>query len=67
VGLDASGVQFGIDAAGPLPIAVQVIDQSYGAPQAEALLHARPPSATSSQDGDITVVHRTVPLTAAGR
>jgi hypothetical protein len=56
-------VDISVDAAGPPPLAVQVFDQSYVFPAAgAALLRARPPNATSSQDGDLTVVHRTVSL-----
>jgi hypothetical protein len=50
---------------------VQVFDQSYGLPEGSAgasLQQARPPNATSSQEGDITVVQHTVLLDpAAGR
>jgi hypothetical protein len=69
--LSAAGVQFGIEAASQR-FAVQVFDQSYGLPEelaeGKALLRARPQNATSSQDGDTTVVQRTVWLDpAAGR
>jgi hypothetical protein len=65
------GLQFRIDAAAA-PITVQVFDQSYGLPEelaeGKALQQARPQNATSSQDGDVTVVQRTVLLNpAAGR
>ena len=62
VGLPAAGVEFNFDAAGPAPLAIQVFDQSYDFPENGGLLRARFPNATSSQDGDITVVHRTVAL-----
>jgi hypothetical protein len=61
VALPAAGVEFSVDAAGQLPMTVQVFDQSYDFP-GETLQRARPPSATSSQDGDLTVVHRTETL-----
>jgi hypothetical protein len=53
-------------------MAVQVFDVSYGLPaelpDGKALQRARPKNATSSQDGDVTVVQRTVRLDpAAGR
>ncbi len=64
VSLPSAGVEFSIDAAGELPVAVQVFDQSYDFPDA-ALQRARPPNAISSQDGDLTVVHRTVSLDPA--
>jgi hypothetical protein len=69
--IPSTGLQFGIDAA-PVPISVQVFDQSSGLPdelrEGKALQKARPQNATSSQDGDVTVVQRTVRLDpAAGR
>lgn len=68
--LPAAGVAFAIDAP-PSKTAVQVFDESYGLPAdslGKALQQARPLNATSSQDGDITVVQRTVWLDpAAGR
>ena len=68
VGLPTAGVEFSFDAAGSLPVALQTIDQSYDFPEGRILEHARCANATSSQDGDITVVHRTVSLDpAAGR
>ncbi len=62
VSLPDAGVAFSVDVAGPLPVTVQVFDQSYDFPQGGTLQRARPPYATSSQDGDLTVVHRTVSL-----
>jgi hypothetical protein len=68
VGLPAAGVDFSFDTAAAAPIKVQVFDQSYGFPQQGRLERARGPNTTSSQDGDLTVVHRTVSLfPAAGR
>jgi hypothetical protein len=70
-GLPEAGLKFAIDAA-VAPLTVQVFDESYGLPEdlpdGKALLQARPKNATSSQDGDVTVVQRTVRLDpAAGR
>jgi Peptidase family M28 len=62
VSLPAAGVDISVDAAGQLPMAVQVFDQSYDFPAGQTLQRARPPNATSSQDGDLTVVHRTAML-----
>jgi hypothetical protein len=63
VSLPAAGVDISLEAAGRLPLAVHVFDQSYDFPAGGAALQrARPPNATSSQDGDLTVVHRTVSL-----
>jgi Peptidase family M28 len=68
VGLPAAGVEFSIDAAGAMPVAVQIFDQSYDFPDGRLLQSARPPNAASSQDGDLTVSHRTVSLEpTAGR
>jgi hypothetical protein len=68
VGLPAAGVEFSFEAPGAAPIKVQAFDQSYDFPRQGALLQARGPNTTSSQDGDLTVVHRTVSLyPAAGR
>jgi Peptidase family M28 len=65
VSLPAEGVEFSVDAAGRSSLAVQVFDQSYDFPEGHVLQRARPPNATSSQDGDVTVVHRTVSLDPA--
>jgi hypothetical protein len=70
-GLPAEGVEFEID-AGAAAVPVQVFDESYGLPEelpdGKAMQRARPLNATSSQDGDVTVVQRTVWLNpAAGR
>jgi hypothetical protein len=69
--IPSAGLKFGIDLSEE-PITVQVFDQSYGLPEelaeGKALQRARPQNATSSQDGDVTVVQRTVLLDpAAGR
>jgi hypothetical protein len=70
VGISSADLQFGIDAAAG-STAVQVFDLSYGLPEAfqgARLQQARPQNATSSQEGDITVVQHTVLLDpAAGR
>jgi Peptidase family M28 len=64
VGLPAAGVDFGFDAAGPYPLRLQVIDQTYGL-DAGRLQRSRPQNAISSQDGDLTVVRRTASLDPA--
>lgn len=69
--LPADGMQFGIDTAAA-SMSVRVFDQSYGLPEelpdGKNLQRARPRNATSSQDGDVTVVQRTVRFDlAAGR
>src|SRR6266404_3414184 len=66
VSLPAAGMEFSVDAAGRLPLMVQVLDRSYGLPeQGSALQRARPPNAASSRGGDLTVVHRTATLYSA--
>jgi hypothetical protein len=66
VALPVGGVEFSVDAAGQRPVSIQVFDQSYALPEeGQALQRARPANATSSQDGDLTVVHRTVSLDPA--
>jgi Peptidase family M28 len=62
LGLPADGVAFGITAGGAAPIAAQVFDKSYQLAAGQSLAGARAQNATSSQDGDVTVVHRTVSL-----
>jgi hypothetical protein len=66
-GMPETGLRFGIDASAPMT--VQVFDENYELPEelpdGEALQRARPKTATSSQDGDVTVVQRTVRLDPA--
>jgi hypothetical protein len=69
-GIQEAGLRFAVAAAAPMT--VQVFDESYGLPEAlpdgKKLQQARPKNATSSQDGDVTVVQRTAHLDpAAGR
>jgi hypothetical protein len=70
-GIPEPGLRFWVNApAGPMT--AQVFDESYelpaDLPDAKKLQQARPKNATSSQDGDITVVQRTVRVDpAAGR
>jgi hypothetical protein len=65
VGLQGEGATLSFDAAGNQPAVIQVFDQSYGLAEGDVLQHARSAQATSSQDGDVTVVHRTVSLNPA--
>jgi hypothetical protein len=64
-GVTADGVSLSFDAAGDQPAVVQIFDQSYGLAAGDILQRARNAQATSSQDGDVTVVHRTVSLNPA--
>jgi Peptidase family M28 len=70
-GIPTDGLPFAIDAP-KAPFSVLLLDRSGGLPaefpEGKALQRARPENATSSQDGDVTVVERTVQLDpAAGR
>ncbi len=65
VGLPAEGVDFSFDSPAALPLPIQVFDQSYEFPDQRLLRSARGVNATSSQNGDLTVVHRTVSLNPA--
>ena len=66
VSLPADGVEFSVDAAGREPVMVQVLDRSYDFPEEGRILQrARTSNATSSQGGDLTVVHRTATLRPA--
>ena len=69
--LPQAGLRFWVRAPGE-PMTAQVFDESYELPgelpDGIKLQQARPKNATSSQDGDITVVQRTVRVDpAAGR
>jgi Peptidase family M28 len=59
------GAKVSFIAATDQPAVVQVFDQSYGLADGGLLQRARTADATSSQDGDVTVVHRTVSLNPA--
>jgi hypothetical protein len=70
-GLGEAGLRFWV-AAPAAPMTVQIVDESYGLPEelpeGRKLQQARPKNATSSQDGDVTMVQRTVRVDpAAGR
>lgn len=67
VGLAPQGLDFALDVSGT-SLEAHLFDQSYSLPGGEFLQRLRPPEATSSQDGDTTVVQNTVELhPAAGR
>jgi hypothetical protein len=70
-GMSQAGLHFWVNAPAA-PMTAQVFDESYDLPgelpDGHKLQLARPKNATSSQDGDITVVQRTVRVDpAAGR
>jgi hypothetical protein len=67
VGLGTEGLDFAVDAQGG-SLEAHLLDQSFTLPGGEFLQRLRSLQATSSQDGDTTVVQRTVVLDpAAGR
>jgi hypothetical protein len=67
VGLGRQGLDFAVEVRGG-SLEAHLFDQSYGLLGGEFLEHLRPPQATSSQDGDTTIVQNTVTLDpAAGR
>ncbi len=70
-GIPDAGLRFWVNKPAA-PMTAQVFDESYdlssALPDAKKLQQSRPKNATSSQDGDITVVQRTVTVDpAAGR
>jgi hypothetical protein len=70
-GIAEAGLRFWVKTPAA-PMTVQIFDASYGLPaelpEGKRLEQARPKNATSSQDGDVTMVQRTVRLDpAAGR
>jgi hypothetical protein len=70
-GMSEAGLHFWVNAPAA-PMTAQVFDESYDLPgelpDGNKLRQARPKNATGSQDGDITVVQRTVRVDpAAGR
>jgi hypothetical protein len=67
VGLAPQGVDFAVEVHGT-SLEAQLFDQSYELPGGGFLRRLRPTEATSSQDGDTTIVQNTVTLDpAAGR
>jgi hypothetical protein len=67
VGLAPEGLDFAVDVAGN-SLEAHLSDQSYALWGGDFLRRLRPPEATSSQDGDTTIVQNTVTLDpAAGR
>jgi hypothetical protein len=70
-GMPEAGMRFSV-ATPDAPLSAQVIDESYALPgelpEGKSLQAARPKNATSSQDGDVTMVQRIVRLDpTAGR
>jgi hypothetical protein len=65
IGVPSQGLELRLDLAADADLPISIIDRSYGLPEAAA---ARQPTraleATSSQDGDLTLVYRSVRLSA---
>jgi hypothetical protein len=67
VGLQPQGMDFAVEVRGT-SLEARIFDQSYTLVGGEFLKRLRPPEATSSQDGDTTIVQTIVTLEpAAGR
>jgi hypothetical protein len=67
IGLAPQGLNFAVNVRGT-SLEAHLFDQSFSLPGGEFLQRTRSPEATSSQDGDTTVVQNTVHLDpAAGR
>jgi hypothetical protein len=64
VGVPPQGIDFSVEVRGA-SLEAHLVDQSYGLPEGESLRRLRPPEATSSQDGDTTLVQNTVTLDPA--
>ena len=64
VGLPPPGMDFSVEVRGA-SLEAHMVDQSYALPDGEFLRRLRPPEATSSQDGDTTIVQYTVTLDPA--
>jgi hypothetical protein len=67
IGVPREGLELRLDLAAGADLPIRIIDRSYGLPRtAAAQQPTRSAEATSSQDGDLTVVYRSVRLGAAG-
>ncbi len=66
IGVGPEGIDLTLETPSATDLAVTVLDRSYGVPASGAALRsARPALTTQSQDGDLTIVYRTVRLGAA--
>jgi Peptidase family M28 len=65
VGVGPEGLDLTLDTANTGEVALTLLDRSYGVPGAGATLrHPAPAVTTASQDGDLTIVYRSVRLGA---
>ena len=61
--MPAGGIEIRFSVPVGKPIEISASDQSYGLPlEGRFLLNSRPPTATSSQNGDVTIINRRVQL-----
>jgi hypothetical protein len=61
--MPAAGIEIRFSLPEGKPVEVYAVDESYGLPEeGKFLLKSRPLTATPSQEGDVTVVTRTVQL-----
>jgi Peptidase family M28 len=66
IGVPPEGLDLTLETSNATDLAVTVLDRSYGVPEtAVALRSAQPALTTQSQDGDLTIVYRSVRLSAA--
>lgn len=66
VGVPAEGLDLTLESTSAGDLDVTLLDRSYGVPASGATLRPKGPAVTTrSQDGDLTIVHRTVRLSAA--
>ena len=65
IGVPPAGLELRLKVSVDKDAMVRVIDRSYGLPAVAALPSARATNETSSQDGDLTVVYRSVQLGAS--
>ena len=66
VGVRPEGIDLTLETSKATDLAVTLLDRSYGVPASGAALRrAQPAVTTPSQDGDLTIVYRSVRLSAA--
>jgi hypothetical protein len=66
IGVPPEGIDLTLKTSNATDLALTILDRSYGVPAAGAALRNRRPAlTTASQDGDLTIVYRSVRLSAA--
>ncbi len=65
IGVTADGLDLTLETSSVADLALTVVDRSYGVPViADGLRSAQPGLTTQSQDGDLTILYRSVRLSA---